>query len=122
MYKSEITFCTRELSVKEKIMYKDTSDCVTMDSVVTEENALLLDLDLVIVVHIENDKSESKEYDKYIYVDKNGDKYTSGSESLFRQFYNIYTELDGTDEKVTWKIFKKHSKNYNGCFLTCTII
>lgn len=122
MYKSEITFATRELSIKERVMFKDTSDCVTLDSVVTEDTPLLIDLDLVVGIHVNNDKSDSKEYDKYIYVDKNGDKYTSGSESLFRQFSDIYNEVKDCTEDVTWKIFKKRSKNYSGCFLTCTIL
>ena len=59
----------------------------------------------------------------YVIIDKNGDKYVTGSLSFWNSFMDIYTEMLGEDEEWSIKAYKLDSKNYKGKkFLTCSII
>lgn len=123
-YKAKVVKSTKEISVREKIRLKNFSDFIQLDEA-TELEPVLIDIDYVATVHVENDKSDNPEYDKQVYIDKNGQCYVSGSETLFRQFEDIYDEMseEGLEDEITIKVYKSPSKNYKGkSFLTCNLV
>ena len=124
MYKSEVIYCEKELTKKEQVMLKDMSDVLSIDKL-TKESGLIIDVDYVAVIKIHNDKIEgdNKEYEKMVFVDKNGDRYVSGSESLMRAYKDIAENMEDSDEPWSIKVIRKDSKNYSGgTFLTCVIV
>ena len=72
---------------------------------------------------IHNEKSDNVDYENYVIIDKNGDKYVTGSASFWSSFMDIYNEMQGEEEAWSIKAYKLDSKNYKGKkFLTCSII
>lgn len=125
MYKATIVYTNKELTGKQKIMLKDTTSAIRLDEA-TQEAAVFIKPDLFAQLHIENDNSESGEYENFIFIDKEtGEKYVTGSSSLWRSFMDIVEEMEdaGDDEEWAIKIYRVPSKNYKGKdFLTCSII
>lgn len=124
MYKSEVIYSEKDLTKKEQVMLKDMSDVLSIDEL-TKETSLIIDVDFMLKVKIHNDEIEgdNKEYIKMVFVDKNGDRYASGSESLMRAYEDIAEDMEDSDEPWSIKVIRKESKNYKGgTFLTCVII
>lgn len=121
-YSVEIKESSKELSAKERIMLKDTSDAVKLD-LACDEEAVIITPDSFAVLGIHNEKSDNKDYESYILQDKNGEKYVTGSPSFWDSFMDIYNEMKEETEKWSIKAYKLDSKNYKGKqFLTCSII
>ena len=121
-YSVEIKETSRQLSAKERVMLKDTSDCVRLDKATADE-AILIDVDYWAELSVHNEKSEDKDYANYVIVDKNGTKYVTGSNSFWNSFQNIWSEADGIDEPWELKVFQLESKNRAGkFFITCSMI
>lgn len=122
MFKSTITFSSKELSAKERVKFKDLSDAMQLDEA-TQNSHVDIYPDFYVELHVENDKADTKEYDKLVIVDGDGNKWVTGSESFKRAFSDIAEEMGGESEPWGIRCFKKPSKNYKGKdFLTCTII
>ena len=121
-YKATIKEATRELDEREKIMFKDTTNCVPLDTA-TQDAPVLIDVDLAVVLDVHNEKSDNKDYTKYIIVDKNGERYITGSESFWNAFSDIYDEMtDAGYTEFTIRAYRLPSKNYQGRdFLTCSL-
>lgn len=127
-YSTKIVNASRELTVKEKITLKDFNDCVGLDTVVTEEQGLIIDPDVIVEVDVHNERAkDDKDYTTIVILDKDGTKYNTSSNSLKESVQDIMEELadlaeeDKADLKI--KVFKKPSKNYSGkYFLTATVI
>ena len=121
-YSVKIRETSRELTAKERVMLKDTSDAVKLD-VVTTESPVLIDVDMFAILDIHNEKSDRKDYANYLVVDKDGTKYVTGSDSFWSSFINIYTEMSTSDESYNIKVYKLPSKNRQGKdFITCSIV
>ena len=126
-YSAKIIESSKELSLVEKIRGKDLSVCKSLDEVVGEfEQAgekFHIDFAYYMIIHIVNDKSEDKEYDNYVIVDRTGESYRTGSNSFWESFKDIYNEVrDAGEENFTIECYRKPSKNYaNKYFLSCTI-
>ena len=127
-YSTKIVNASRELSVKEKITLKDFNDCVGLDTVVTEEQGLIIDPDVIVEVDVHNERAkDDKDYTTIVILDKDGTKYNTSSNSLKESVQDIMEELADLDEAdkadLKIKVFKKPSKNYSGkFFLTATVI
>lgn len=123
-YKATITRSTKELDAKQKIMMKDTTNTVSLDTATQGSDGVVIDVDFAVVLDVHNEKSDNKDYTKYIIVDKNGERYITGSESFWSAFENIYDELaDAGIEDYQIKAYRLPSKNYAGRdFLTCALI
>lgn len=121
-YKATITFVSKELTVKEKIAFKDVSDCISLDEA-TQGEAVLINLDYYGSVAIHNEKSDNKDYSKYIVADKDGNRYVTGSESFWRSLTDIMDECaDAGLDDISIRIYRRPSKNYKGKdFITCSI-
>lgn len=113
---------SRELSAKERIQIKDSTDAVKLDKVLTYDNDLVIDVDMYAVLEIHNEKSETPDYESYVIVDKNGTRYTTASPSFWNSFMDIWEELkDEPDWKL--KVYKMPSRNRDGkAFITCSVL
>jgi hypothetical protein len=123
-YSAKVVEATRELTGKERVAIKTFANARQLD-VVTQnyEDGVLIDIDYVAKVAVHNEKSDNKDYNKYIYVDKDGIMYVSGSETLYRAYQEIAEEMENEDEDWAIKVIRKESSNYKGKdFLTCVIV
>lgn len=123
-YKAELVSATRELSAKERVAVKMFIGAEQLDELTQrDENGVLIDIDYVAVVEVYNEKSDNKNYNKYVYVDKNGTMYISGSETLYRTYEEIAEEMEDEEEPWAIKVIRKESTNYKGKdFLTCMLV
>lgn len=121
-YSVTIDFVSKELTPKERVMIKGTGNADSLDKL-TNDGSLVINVDWFAVLSIHNEKSDNKDYKKYVFVDKDGQKYITGSESLYESFYDIFSELEGTGEEITIDVYKSPSKNYSGkSFITCSLV
>lgn len=123
-YKAELVSATRELSAKERVAVKMFIGAEQLDELTKrDENGVLIDIDYVAVVEVYNEKSDNKNYNKYVYVDKDGTMYISGSETLYRTYEEIAEEMEGEQEPWSIKVIRMESTNYKGKdFLTCMLV
>jgi hypothetical protein len=120
-YSVQIVECSKELSAKERILMKDTSDAVKLDDA-TQEGKVVIHPEAYVVLEVHNEKSDNKDYKKYLILDTDGTKYDTGSESFWSSFKGIWDEM--ADEKEEWHIvaYRLPSKNRSGKdFITCSI-
>ena len=125
MYTVKIKESSMELTNKQKVMYKDTSDAYKLDEVVKENEPLGIEPIGYVVLNVHNDKSDNPDYEQYVILSADGNKYVTGSESFFTSFLNIWNELGGIESDEAWMInvYKKPSTNFKGkFFLTCSVI
>lgn len=123
-YSVKIVASSKELTKKERVRFKDTSDAKKLDEIITND-AIIIDPDFWVILTVHNEKSDNVDYPVYIIVDKNGEKYITGSEAFWTTFSDIYNEMidDEDDEPWQLKCYKLDSKNYKGKqFLTCSVI
>lgn len=121
-YSVSIAEVSKELTAKERIKIKDTTDAIKLDEA-TQASEVVIELDFFAILNIHNEKSDNKDYKNYVLVDKNGNKYVTGSESFFTSFKSIYDEMKNENEAWSVKAYRVPSKNYKGKdFLTCAIM
>lgn len=121
-YKVTITYSSLEnMSARERIKLKDTSDALSLDELTTEA-PLVISPEYYAVLDVHNEYAKGdKDYSQYVVVDDEGNKYVTGSDSFYSAFKEIADEME--DEKYEIKIYRKPSKNYSGKdFITCSII
>lgn len=128
-YKAEVTYSTRELTAREKIKFKDTTSAIALDDVVTVDKPIELTIDTVVKISVENgaiksDDGKDKEYDILVFTTDTGDVYKTSSPSFETSIIDIFDELQELNDTdpVTVRIFKKPSKNFNGEFITCSLV
>jgi hypothetical protein len=121
-YEAKVSEASRELTAREKIRFKDITATVSID-LATSNEPLIIEPTGFAVIDVHNEKSENPDYKKYVVEAADGELYSTGSESFWKSFMDIYTEMAGEDEKWHLKIFRKDSNNYKGKqFITCTIL
>ena len=124
-YKAKVALVSKQLSVEDRIKFKDTSDAIGLDHA-TQEADLVLNIDSYGMLDVHNEKAQGdKDYNQYVFVTKDGEKYVTGSSSLWSSFEDIIDELAdaGYDGDITpIKIYRKDSKNFKDKqFLTCSL-
>ena len=120
-YKVEIKESSKELSARERISLKDTTNAIKLDEALAEGDVIITPVDYVIL-DIHNEKAENKDYENYIIVDKSGTKYVTGSSSFWNSFIEIYEEMKDEEEEYSILAYRVESKNYKGkYFLSCSI-
>ena len=128
-FETKIIETTHDLSARERILMKDTTNARKIDEVVDEyrdngETLVITPVDYV-VLQIHNEKSKDrKDYNNYLIIADDGAKYVTGSPSFWNSFKEIWDEMKAeSDEPFQIEIYKVPSKNYNGKdFITCSII
>lgn len=127
-YKATVKECSKELTVKEKIALKDTSNAIGLDFLTQEANfngeKVIIDVDYYATINIHNEKSDNKDYINFIVVAKDATKYVTGSQAFISAFKDIATELaEAGETDMTIEVYRKESKNYKGKdFITCSIV
>lgn len=123
-YKATIADSSRELTAKERVKFKDITDAVKLD-LATQDGEVIIKPEMFVVLDIHNEKAKGdKDYKNYVVVDADGTKYTTGSNSFWNSFMNIYAEMMASNE-TDWEIkaYRVPSRNYAGKdFITCAIL
>lgn len=121
-YEVTIKETSKTLTAKERIQLKDTTDAIKLDKA-TQEADVIIDVDYYAELEIHNEKSDDKDYANYVIVAKNGNRYVTGSPSLWSSFINIFKEMENETEAWSIKVYRMPSKNREGKdFLTCSVI
>lgn len=121
-YSVKIVNASKELSARDRVAVKDTTNAIGLDDS-TKESPLVIAIDYYVELAIHNDKSEDKDYKKYVVVDKSGNKFVTGSESFFTSMLEIMDEMSDSGEDFEIQVYRMPSKNYKGKeFLTCSIV
>lgn len=123
-YKAQVVSASKQLTGKEKVALKNFADMIPLDEETKgNEAGVLINVAWTAEVKVHNEKADNPDYVKYIYVDKDGTMYISGSEPLYRQYTDIAEDMEGDDEEWGIKVIRKQSSNYKGKdFLTCVIV
>lgn len=121
-YNVTIKETSKELSAKERIAIKDTSDAIKLD-IACEGDSVTFTPIAYAILSVHNEKSDNVDYENYVITDSDNNKYVTGSNSFFSSFKNIWDEMENETEEWALKCYKLDSKNYNGKqFLTCSIV
>lgn len=122
-YEVKIIESSKELSARERISLKNFDEMIALDEVVNAETPrLMIDVSGYVVASVHNEKSDNVDYKKFIIIDKDGQRYITGSNPFFSSFKEIWDEMDGENEDWAITVYKRESNNYKGKeFLTCTI-
>lgn len=121
-YSVTIAECSKDLSAKERVQLKDTTDTIKIESEIKTE-PLIINVAWYAVLEIHNEKAENADYTNFIIVDDEGKRYRTGSHTFFNQFKLIADEMIGTGEDWQLKIYAVPSKNREGkSFITCSIV
>ena len=127
-YSATILEASRELTARERVMFKDTQNAISMNDYAEQAKseggkAIITNVKDYVHISVHNEKSDDKDYDNYLVIDGAGDKYVTGSQAFWNSFMDIYNEMK--DETEPWGIQLNliPSKNYKGKnVLTCSLI
>lgn len=121
-YEVKIVNCNKELTARERIKLKDTTNAVALDEA-TEGSSLVISPSIwaELEIHNERNKDGNMDYKKYVIIDEAGTKYVTGSESFWTSFLEIAAEMG--EEAFDVEAYKVDSKNYKGKqFISCSIV
>ena len=120
-YEVKITASSHDLTARERLMYKDTSNAIRLDEA-TAKGTIVITPVAYAVLEIHNEKGDDKDYNNYVVLDSEGNKYVTGSSSFWKAFEDIWDEMSGENEPFEIEIYRLESKNYKGKqFITCSI-
>lgn len=120
-YSVSVVESSKELTAKEKVMLKDVSNAIKLDEA-TQNGKVIIKPVAYVVLSIHNEKSDNKDYENYLIIDENNDKYVTGSASFWNSFCDIWSDMAGEEEEWMLECYRLPSKNYKGKdFLTCSI-
>ena len=122
-YSVTIKVSSKELTARESIMLKDTTNAVKLDEVAGGDTPFVMVPVAYAILAVHNDKAQDeKDYEQYIILAEDGTKYVTGSSSFWNSFISIWQEMEGEDA-YSIEVYKRDSKNYKGKqFLTCSIV
>lgn len=127
-YSATILDASRELTSRERVMFKDTQNAISINDFAEQAKAeggkaIIENVKDYVHISVHNDKSDDKDYDNYLIIDGNGDKYVTGSHAFWNSFMDIYNEMKEETEPWGIQLNLIPSKNYKGKnVLTCSLI
>lgn len=120
-YEAKIDETSREFTAKERVALKTFANVHPLDD--PEMDGAIIEPAGWATIQVHNEKSDNKDYNKYLIIAKDGEKYVTGSLPFWRSFKEIWEEMEGVDEDWGIVVRRKESKNYKGKeFITCEII
>lgn len=126
-YSATIIESSRELTPKERVMFKDLANAQNLnefakEAIASGSKAVITVKDYAIV-SVHNEASEDKDYFNYLLIDTKGDKFYTGSVSFWNKFMDIYKEMSTVDEDWAIELNLVPSKKYSGKeALTCSLV
>ena len=126
-YSATITESSRELTPKERVMFKDLANAQNLnefakESIASGSKAVITVTDYAIV-SVHNEASEDKDYLIYLLIDNEGNKYYTGSVSFWNKFMDIYKEMSTVYEDWAIELSLVPSRKYAGKeALTCSLV
>lgn len=127
-YASSIAEASRELTAKERVMFKDLGNATKLNdlaegALATGGKAIIEDIVDYAVVAIHNEASEDVDYNNYLIIDAKGDKYYTGSTPFWNSFKSIWDEMHDSGEQWGIQLNLIPSKNFAGkTVLTCSLV
>lgn len=122
-YSVTVKETSREITAKQRVQLKDTTSAVKLDKATQNGEGVIINPDFWAVLVIHNEKSNDKDYENYIVVDKDGSRYVTGSKSFWSSFNDIMDDMSDSDEEFSIRVYRSPSKNYpDKDFITCEII
>ena len=124
-YEVTIRESSKELTPKERIKIKDLSNSQNLDALTQNEESVVINYAYHVILDIHNEKSKDRpDYQNIVVVDKDGNKFNTGSNSFITALEEIIDEMaDAGEEDIEIEVYRKPSKNYKGKdFITCSVI
>lgn len=127
-YSATITETSRELTPKERVMFKDLGNAIKLNDMADEamrndSKAIIENVTDYAILSIHNEASEDVDYENYLLVDGEGNKYYTGSKPFWNSFKSIWDEMHDAGEAWGIQLNLIPSKNYAGkTVLTCSLI
>ena len=127
-YVTTIREASRELTAKERVMFKDFAKAISLVDFVSAKREsgekAIIDIKDYVVIDVHNPMaSDNTDYTVYLVIDSKGDKYYTSSDAFWSAFNNIATEMEGSDEEWGIEAVLIPSKNYKGKeILTCSVV
>lgn len=124
-YSVKILKAPDTLTARDKIRIKDTTNAASLDELTQQgESPVIIDYDYHVILAVHNEKSDNKDYNKIVVVDKAGNKFVTGSEAFLTSLEEIVEEMaDAGETDFQIEVYRKESKNYKGkSFITCSIV
>lgn len=127
-YSATIVDASRELTARERVMFKDTQNAISLNDFAEQAKteggkAIVENVKDYVHISVHNDKSDDKDYDNYMIITADGDKYVTGSSAFWNSFKAIYDEMKNEAEPWGIQLNLIPSKNYKGKnVLTCSLI
>jgi len=117
----KIAECSKELTARERLMLKDTTNANKLDTLLNDEAEVIIEPAMYATLNVVFDTpDEGEDYEQYVIIDNNGNKYVTGSQSFWNAFKDIVEEMG--DEPFEIVAYRKDSKNRPGkYFITCSI-
>ena len=109
-------------------MFKDLGNATKLNDLAEEatqtgSKAIITNVKDYAIVAVHNEASDDVDYNNYLIVDGNGDKYYTGSAPFWNSFKSIWDEMAGSGEEWGIQLNLIPSKNYAGkAVLTCSLI
>lgn len=123
-YSVKIRESSKELTPKERVLLKDTSNAISIDEATTENGKLIINYAYHVILDVHNEHSDNKDYTKVLVIDKDGNKFVTGSNSFLTSLVDIVDEMhDAGEDDIQIECYRKDSKNYKGKqFISCSLI
>ena len=124
-YSVVISEVSQELTAKERVMLKDTTNAIKLDELTQKSGEpVTITPAIYAVLDIHNEQSDqNKDYKNFIIVDKSGKKFVTSSESFWNSFKDIADEMAGESESWSIEVYRVPSRNFKGKeFLNCSIV
>lgn len=126
-YSATIVDSSRELTAKERVMFKDLANAQNLNEFTKEAIASgvkpIVNVKDYAIVSVHNEASEDKDYNNYLLIDNEGNKYYTGSVSFWNKFMDIYKEMSTVDEEWSIELSLVPSRKYAGKeALTCSLV
>lgn len=116
---TNIAETSKELTAREKLMMEDVTDAFKLNEIT---DPIIITPAQYAVLHVEDEDPDVDPYDKFIVIDNDGNKYTTGSKSFMEAFKKIWNVMSEEDEEYQIKVYKVKSQKRDGSFLTCSIV
>ena len=127
-YNATVAESSRELTPKERVMFKDLGNAIKLNDLAegaqaSGDKAIITSVADYAVLAIHNEASEDVDYNNYLIIDGEGNKYYTGSTPFWNSFKSIWDEMHDSGEEWGIQLNLIPSKNFAGkTVLTCSLI